>query len=115
MIRDPVQVVTTTVMNLYRNGAKLRSINFGIDRSDVERMIFSPCRYCGRSGVQAMLIGDGRVMHHIGIDRVDNDLPYTKENCVPCCKDCNLAKRCRSMQQFKDWVAMVAAHLKENP
>lgn len=27
-----------------------------------------------------------------GLDRVNNDLPHTLENCVPCCKFCNFAK-----------------------
>lgn len=39
-----------------------------------------------------------------GLDRVDNNLGHSKENCVPCCKICNYAKRERSVEDFKSWV-----------
>jgi hypothetical protein len=38
-----------------------------------------------------------------GLDRVDNSLPHSKENCVPCCKWCNFAKRERPTEEFKLW------------
>ena len=38
-----------------------------------------------------------------GLDRVDNKLPHTPENCVPCCAKCNTAKNDRSQKDFLDW------------
>lgn len=39
-----------------------------------------------------------------GLDRLDSTKPHSKENCVPCCKWCNYAKRERSVEEFKEWL-----------
>lgn len=39
-----------------------------------------------------------------GLDRLDNNKPHSKDNCVPCCKYCNYAKRERSIEEFKEWL-----------
>lgn len=39
-----------------------------------------------------------------GLDRIDNNLPHSKDNCVPCCKYCNYAKRERTTEEFKQWI-----------
>lgn len=35
-----------------------------------------------------------------GIDRLDSEKGYVKENCVPCCWDCNRMKQTLTEQQF---------------
>jgi hypothetical protein len=47
-----------------------------------------------------------------GLDRVDNSLPHSKDNCVPCCKHCNYAKRDRSVKDFLDWIKDVNKKIK---
>jgi len=42
-----------------------------------------------------------------GLDRIDNSLPHTKENCVPCCKWCNFSKRERTTAEFIEWINRV--------
>lgn len=48
-----------------------------------------------------------------GLDRVDNTLPHSKENCVPCCKSCNYAKRDRTYAEFKAWIVRVYENIKD--
>ena len=43
-----------------------------------ENIIGKPCTYCGFPST--------------GLDRLDNNQGHTKENCVPACKECNLAR-----------------------
>lgn len=45
-------------------------------------LVTKPCHYCNYNNEKEA----------IGIDRVNNSLHYTKENCVPCCKICNRIK-----------------------
>ncbi len=45
-----------------------------------------------------------------GLDRVDNTRPHSKENCVPCCKWCNYAKRERTTEEFKSWIVELNNH-----
>ena len=40
-----------------------------------------------------------------GIDRVDSNIGYIFENCVPCCKLCNMAKKEYPVEEFKEWIA----------
>lgn len=45
-----------------------------------------------------------------GIDRIDNSIGYTEENCVPCCTSCNYAKASMSILEFKKWVEKIYNH-----
>lgn len=45
----------------------------------VENIFSQPCHYCGRTDWTKM-----------GCNRIDNSLPHTPDNCVPCCHACNL-------------------------
>jgi hypothetical protein len=45
-----------------------------------------------------------------GLDRVDNKLPHTPENCIPCCAKCNTAKNDRSQKDFLDWAERAYQH-----
>lgn len=47
----------------------------------VENIFSKPCHYCGRTD-----------WTKIGCDRIDNSLPHTPDNIVPCCSDCNRKK-----------------------
>lgn len=44
----------------------------------VENIFSQPCHYCGKTD-----------WHELGCDRIDNSLPHTPDNVVPCCKHCN--------------------------
>jgi 5-methylcytosine-specific restriction endonuclease McrA len=41
-----------------------------------------------------------QMIPHNGIDRKNNSLEYTLENCVPCCRQCNFAKQGLSEIEF---------------
>ena len=48
-----------------------------------------PCHYCGKTDL-------------MGADRIDNKKGHTKDNIVPCCKQCNLIKnQYFNCQEFK--------------
>ena len=66
--------------NSYKSGAKRRSLPFEL--SFDEFMIFwqANCHYCGDQ------------IATIGIDRIDSNVGYSLENCVPCCARCNYVK-----------------------
>lgn len=48
----------------------------------LENIFNQPCRYCGRTD-----------WTKIGCDRVDDSLPHTPDNVVPCCASCNRKKK----------------------
>ena len=53
------------------------------------RNIFTKCIYCGESDWKKL-----------GCDRIDNSLPHTIENVVPCCLDCNNKRQKKPFEQF---------------
>lgn len=55
---------------------------FHIDFETFREMVTSPCYYCKYVNPEEVN----------GIDRIDNDEGYTKENCVSCCAICNHMK-----------------------
>lgn len=62
-----------------RSGAKKRGYAFDITADFYCMLIEDKCYYCGDAPAK-------------GVDRFDNTVGYTPENCVPCCYWCNRAK-----------------------
>ena len=46
-----------------------------------------------------------------GIDRLDNNKGYIKDNVVSCCTQCNTAKLTFGLEEFKKWITKVYNHL----
>jgi len=72
---------------------------------DIDSLIFSKCYYCEQTpdivGMEYKRpIRDGRSIKRIGIDRIDNNKGYYKNNVVGCCKDCNYIKRNHDVQSL---------------
>lgn len=66
------------------------------------------CTYCGKPGV----VGDWN-----GMDRVDNkNAVYSVDTVVPCCKECNYAKRSMPYDAWMAWLDRITAfHLANHP
>lgn len=69
-------------MRFYLYTDKKNGLESDLDLEWCKVEMRKPCTYCGlmhSSGVN-------------GLDRIDSSKGHTKENCVPCCKECNQAK-----------------------
>jgi hypothetical protein len=68
----------------------------------------SNCHYCGEPPRQKLRLkyAKGEYIYN-GIDRLNNDLGYTKSNSVACCKICNHMKSNRSEQDFLSHISRV--------
>lgn len=96
----------------YKLGAERRGHDFLLTREDIEELVFQKCYYCGKEPYlkqSRKQINGNPCMN--GIDRVDNSLGYTKENCVTCCKQCNYAKHEMSQEEFLDLIKMIYNNL----
>ena len=67
---------------MYFKSSLKRNKEFLINFEDFCEIITKPCHYCND-------IIEGETN---GIDRLNNDIDYTLENCVPCCEICNRMK-----------------------
>lgn len=64
---------------------------FNLTEIECKEYFTSRCHYCGYRY-------DGEVLN--GIDRVNNNEGYSKDNCVSCCTMCNMMKRVLSREDF---------------
>lgn len=85
----------------YNNGAKKRNLSFELTLQQFIEITSKNCYYCDSFPKQ---IGEANSQNGVyignGIDRVNNNLGYSLENCVPCCKNCNIAKASLSLSNF---------------
>lgn len=106
--------VVRRLVAAYRASAQDRGLVFELQTDDVRSLIGQPCTYCGRSGVTKSSTSageNGEPFCHNGIDRVDNAVGYIPSNCVPCCHDCNRAKLCMSVAEFKALIMRIAERI----
>lgn len=71
---------------LQRN-AKLRGYSCELTLDQFISLCKEPCYYCGDA---PEIRSSGLIKN--GVDRFDNKIGYTKDNCVPCCPTCNTIK-----------------------
>lgn len=89
----------------YKVSAKKRHLEFTLSKQELQTLTSSPCRYCGILPSQAIRNNKAPSPYiYNGVDRVKNNVGYIKENCVPCCYICNLAKRSMSLEEFLAWI-----------
>lgn len=102
--RKPIEdLVLTVVMDSMTS--KKRNKIVTLTKEDLKYLVFSPCHYCGNTGSNTFKNKDGRSIKYNGVDRVDNNRGYEKDNVVPCCKFCNIAKSVMSYDEFKQWLS----------
>lgn len=90
----------TQLWNSYKRGAKIRGYVFKLTKDEFAELTKGTCAYCGtppsqtsyachNSSKEAMA---NSAYNYNGVDRVDNNVGYTRANCVPCCSVCNYIK-----------------------
>lgn len=92
----------------YVTAAQARGIEFALTQEEFLGLVHQDCYYCGSPPSMVKRAVFERCVVN-GVDRVENDKGYTKDNCVPCCTKCNLMKHKFSVQEFLDHVARIYA------
>lgn len=86
----------------YKSNAKSRNLAWQLSYEEFESLVTQVCYYCNcsptlKSGWRAYA---SRKFAVNGIDRFDNSLGYTLNNCMPCCTICNMAKKTLHGSEF---------------
>lgn len=82
-----------------KGGAKKRNLDFEIIIEDYIEITTSPCIYCAES------------VKKRGLDRIDNNVGYIKQNCASCCHRCNMMKREMSVKDFLGQIQRINSRL----
>lgn len=96
----------------YKHGAIQRGYSFELTKEELRNITSKNCHYCGNipSQIAKYHAQHGEYIYN-GIDRLNNTIGYTIDNCVPCCGTCNRAKDIMSVDQFRDWIISVYTNL----
>lgn len=114
--------IVTSHKGLYRSyiyHAKERDIDFKLSLEELIDISSNNCAYCNKQPSQLYQILDAKTkkvrsgipFYYNGIDRVNNSIGYTKENCVACCKQCNRCKGKMTLAEFKTWIKAIHDNL----
>lgn len=88
----------------YKDSAKKRKHSFDLTKEQFKHLTQSNCFYCNSPPENASKHRQHWSHYiHNGIDRRDNKIGYTLDNCVSCCKKCNYAKHVQTEQDFLLW------------
>lgn len=122
----------TQIWCSYVKEARERKLTFELTRPQFEVIIRKNCYYCdrppfaetnkwintetgewnnvkrGQYAFRDRGWAEGATVTWTGIDRVDNNIGYTVDNSVPCCRDRNRAKRTLSLDEFISLCHMVS-------
>lgn len=108
------QALRNSVYLAYKTNASKKKLDFFLTKEEAFFLFKEPCFYCGRKDYNKSKTRKrkGRkelkdrleIYSYNGIDRIDNSIGYTKDNCVACCKICNISKSDLSLEEFKNWL-----------
>ena len=83
-----LKTIIDRIYKTYKSSAFRHGRKFELVKEDMYLFYQKDCYYCGDN------------MKTVGIDRIDNNLGYTKTNTVPCCKYCNWMKNSHGADEF---------------
>lgn len=110
----PGQSGFNCLLTSYKDGARVRKLEFSLKDELFRKLTSRDCHYCGKppAMVSPQLSKKSRVIPYIhnGVDRVDNNQGYVEDNCVSCCKLCNFMKCHFSVEEFLHHVQGIADH-----
>lgn len=100
------------VLREYVKSAKERNYEFSLSEIEFRYLTQQNCFYCGIEPKQIKYKNGGHIFKksifiYNGIDRKDNNEGYTLENCVPCCRICNISKAEMPIDAFFLWISRV--------
>lgn len=98
-----------SIYTRYKDSAVKRSLPFELSYEETVEYFKSNCFYCGKEPATPFKKRGG-IHFYTGIDRVDNDLGYLKDNCVPCCKRCNYCKKTLTADEYLSHCQKVVSH-----
>lgn len=82
----------------YRYHAKERNIPFHLTKDEFLTFWQADCFYCGDQ------------ITTVGIDRIDNAIGYTMNNCVACCWECNRIKSSCKIESLNTHILKMLKH-----
>lgn len=100
------------LLNAYRQAARKRGQTWELSDEQFKEITSQRCYYCGAEPALVWTTPSDSYKHN-GVDRKDSSIGYTPDNCVPCCKQCNYAKRDLSVEEFVEHAIRISDYWKK--
>ena len=95
----------------YKRGAKKKNRPFELTKDEFKAKTSCNCHYCGAlPNTSGKRISSGLNQSdylYNGIDRKDNEIGYTVDNTIPCCKTCNFMKGSLTYSDFLSKIKLI--------
>jgi hypothetical protein len=103
----------------YKVEAKMRKKSFNLTIKEFKELTSKNCVYCGSEPCKFSTTRYTRdinlkaytIYKYNGIDRINSTKGYEKGNVAPCCIWCNIAKRDKTVEEFRDHIVKIYNHL----
>lgn len=99
------------VYRQYLKNAKRRDRKFNLSLKEIENIIFNKCYYCNKKPsnifTEKRTSVKSQKIKYNGIDRKNNNKGYDINNCVSCCKYCNIMKNDLSKTKFLNHIQRI--------
>jgi hypothetical protein len=99
----------TAIRNYQRYAAK-RCQEFALTNEQFRYITKQNCYYCNKEPAQRLRMSKNGFYIYNGIDRLNNNIGYVYENCVPCCHQCNRMKSTLTEDEFIDHLRKIINH-----
>jgi hypothetical protein len=109
---DHVEAKCSILFSNYRSKSKMKNWNFKLTFDEFKTLVTSNCYYCNLEPNKCRIDnaksrqGISRIYFN-GVDRINSSEGYIISNVVPCCEDCNKAKRNLEYNQFLDLIKRI--------
>ncbi len=99
------------ILTEYRNGARIRSLEFALNDNDIRTLVTGNCFYCGMPPSRKFQRGPkSHILLVNGIDRMNNRVGYVLSNVVSCCWECNRTKRDAPFDEWMNWLNRIVEY-----
>lgn len=106
-----VVAITRKVLSAYQKSARERDIDWNLTEEEFSTLIFDNCFYCALEPSNSIVSRLDNRIYYNGVDRIDSKNKYSKDNCVSCCKVCNMMKGSKTFKQFIDHLYRLSKNL----
>jgi hypothetical protein len=104
---DGKSACANALYSTYKSGAIRKGVSFELSFDAFYELTQKECYYCGRKPFQTLYNKRYPDRVYNGVDRIDSYRGYTTDNVVPCCRDCNFAKRTLTQKEFYGIIEMI--------
>lgn len=96
--------------------AKVSNIENNLNLEEYSKLVIKDCFYCGAKPIESSKFNRSKYIKKNpikinGLDRIDSTKEYSKENCIPCCKNCNTMKMDISFEEFLNNIKSIYKNL----